>query len=314
MKYLLLFLLLILAIPILILLYFLTPTSLSSEKITFSIPLDTPQETIVNDLKNKSFIRSQGMFNFLTSLIRYPGSIEPGVYQLSKNMNLYQIADTILNHPYQKWIILVPGLRNEQIAERLGKKFNWDKDKIKEFSDNAREGYMFPDTYLLNVDYSGKEFAQRLISNFNEKFDAKMQKDLLSQDVRTDTMLKIASLIERESGGESDKMLISGIIWNRLNKKMKLQIDATIQYAMGTPSDWWPHVKPQDTKLDSPYNTYQIKALPPGPICNPSLSSIKAAIYPQETECLYYLHSHDKQIHCTVTYQEHLDNIQKYLN
>lgn len=314
MKYLLLFLLIILLVPLLILICFFAPISLSSEKITFTFPLDTTQEKIVKDLNDKNLIRSQGLFNLITSFIRYPGTIEPGAYQLSKDMNLYQIADTLLNHPYQKWIILVPGLRNEQIAERLAKTFSWDSVKNREFLDNAREGYMFPDTYLLNIDYTGREFAQRLISNFNEKFGAKMQKDLLDQNVRTDTMLKIASLVERESGGDSDKALIAGIIWNRLNKKMKLQIDATIQYAMGNSADWWPHVKPQDTKFDSPYNTYQIKALPPGPICNPGLSSIKAAIYPDETECFFYLHSRDKQIHCAITYQEHLNNIEKYLN
>lgn len=314
MKYLLIFLLIISVIPCLVLIYLMAPASFSGEQITFSIPLNTPQEKIAQDLKEKNLIRSSGLFNFLTSIIRYPGMIDPGTYRLSRNMNSIQVADTLINNPYQKWIILVPGLRIEQTAERLAKKFNWDSVKTREFLDNASEGYMFPDTYLLNVSYSGNEFAQRLISNFNEKFDAKMQKDLLDQNVRTDTMLKIASLIERESGGDDDKALISGIIWNRLNKKMKLQIDATIQYAFGTPENWWPHVKPQDTKLDSPYNTYLIKALPPGPIASPGLPSIKAAIYPAETDCFFYLHSPDKQIHCAVTYEKHLENIKTYLN
>lgn len=239
--------------------------------------------------------------------------IEPGAYMLSHRMTLMGIANTLMYHPYQKWIVLVPGLRVEQVAARLAKKFDWDEEKTKEFLGNAKEGYMFPDTYLLNVDYKGEETASRLISNFNEKFDAKLQKDLLSQNVRNDTAIKIASLIERESGSDEDKPLIAGIIWNRLNKEMKLEIDATIQYALGAPEDWWPSVSPKDLKIDSPYNTYLHKGLPPGPIASPSLASIKAAVYPAETECFYYLHDHNRQIHCAKTYQEHLENIKTYL-
>lgn len=299
--------------PIFYLLFLLAPTSLSDEKITFVIPLDAKQEEISQRLKKENFIRSEKLFNFLASLMRFPGTIEPGAYLLSHNITLIRITDILLNKPYQKWAVLVPGLRVEQTAEKLAKKFKWDSAKTKEFLDNAREGYMFPDTYLLNVDYTGKEFAQRLIANFNEKFDAKLQADLLAQDVHSDTAIKIASLIERESGGE-DKALIAGIIWNRLNQGMRLEIDATIQYAIGTPNDWWPPLSGGNLRsIDSPYNTYKIKGLPPTPIANPSLSSIKAAVYPVETDCLFYLHDHNKAIHCSKIYAQHLTNIEKYL-
>ncbi len=94
---------------------------------------------------------------------------------------------------------------------------------------------------------------------------------------------------------------------------MRLEIDATIQYALGKKGNWWPPLSGNLRKIDSPYNTYIIKGLPPGPIASPSLSSIKAVVYPQETDCFYYLHDHNKQIHCSKTYQEHLLNIEKYL-
>ena len=314
MKFLKIFLIIIL-LPILYFLFLLSPTSFSDEKIRFVIPMETKQEEIIERLRKENFIRSPKLFTFLTGLIKFPGTVEPGAYMLSRRMTVYTVADTLLNHPYQKWAVIVPGLRVEQTAEKLAKKLGWDGEKTKDFLTNAKEGYMFPDTYLLNVDYTGKEVAQRLIANFNEKFDEKLQKDLLAQNIRNDTAVKIASLIERESGSDEDKALIAGVIWNRLNKGMKLEIDATIQYALGTPSDWWPHVLPQHIKnTDSLYNTYKIKALPPAPICNPSLASIKAAVYPAETECFYYLHSSDKQIHCAKTYKEHLENIELYLN
>lgn len=290
------------------------PTSLSDEKIRFVIPLDVKQEEIVARLKSEDFIRSPDFFTFIAGIIRYPGSIEPGSYMLSRRMTVFTVADTLLNHPYQKWIILVPGLRREQVAERLAKKFNWTNLQSKEFLDIAKEGYLHPDTYLFNVDYTPREFVQKMLNNFNEKFDAQIQKDLLARNVKNDTAVKIASLIERETGSDEDKPIIAGIIWNRLNIGMRLEIDATIQYAIGTTSDWWPILTGRKLRsIESDYNTYIIKGLPPGPICNPSLASIKAAAYPAETDCLFYLHDHNKQIHCSKTYTEHLQNIEKYL-
>lgn len=287
------------------LIYQISPVSMSSEEIRFVVSLDDDQPSVINRLKNEKLLRNNFVFNYL--------NIEPGSYLLKRNLWLPQTVNILLYHPYQRWVAIRPGLRREQVAEILAEKFNWDVLKEKEFLDNAPEGYLYPDTYLLNVDYSPKEFAQKLINNFNEKFDFQMQKDLLSLDIRNDTAIKIASLIERESGSLEDKAIISGIIWNRLNDDMKLQIDATSQYIKGTKGNWWPQIKPADHKIESPYNTYLNKGLPPGPIASPSLDSIKAAVYPAETKCFYYLHDKNKQIHCGKTYEEHLENIEKYL-
>lgn len=304
----------ILFFPFLYLFFLLSPTSFSSEKIRFVILPEEKQEMIVKRLKRENFIRSEKAFQFMAGLIKFPGQIEPGAYLLSRNLNLIQIADILLNHPYQKWIVLVPGLRVEQIAEKLKEKFNWSEEKTQEFLSHAKEGYMFPDTYLFNLDYSGREFAQKMIDNFNEKFEAKIQADLLAQNIKNDTAIKIASLIERESGEDSDKALIAGIIWNRLLKGMRLEIDATVQYALGKPGNWWPDIRGRNLReINSPFNTYIIKGLPPAPIANPSFASIKAVVYPAQTDCLFYLHAPDKQIYCSKTYEEHKENIKKYL-
>lgn len=302
-------------LPLILLLYHLSPPNISSEQVRFIVPMDAKKGDVVQDLTDQNLIRSPWLFNILLTVMK-PGNeeaIEPGAYMLTRNMNLIHTIETLLFHPYQKWVVLPPGLRIEQTAEKLVKALNWDEVKRQEFLENAREGYMFPDTYLINTDYSGKETAAKLIANFNEKFDEKIQRDLLDQDVRNDTAVKIASLIERESGGDEDKALISGIIWNRLSKGMPLQIDASIQYAKGETGNWWPKITLADYKLESEYNTYLIKRLPPSPICSPSLASIKAVVYPEDTDCLYYLHSSDKQIHCAETYEGHRRNIEMYL-
>ena len=110
--------------------------------------------------------------------------------------------------------------------------------------------------------------------------------------------------------------LISGIIWNRLDKGMPLQIDATMQYTLGKNNQgkWWGSINIKEKQNDSLYNSYLHKGLPPTPICSPNIDYIEAALNPEETDCLFYLHDNFKQIHCSVTYEEHLQNIKKYLN
>ena len=294
----------------------------------FVINIGTSEEKIIDGLYQKGFIRNKSIFSAILTSKGWHGKIQPGSYQISRSMNAYDLAKILVSEPYQRWVIILPGKRKEQTALVLRQTFNWSEDKVKQFLDTAEEGYLYPDTYLINTDYSPAEVYQKIKNNFNDKFDAKLQTDLLAQNIRNDTAIKIASLIERESGGAEDKPIIAGILWNRLNKGMKLEIDATIQYGLVsrklsqitnnqlliTGIDWWPKIIPDDIKnLVSPYNTYLTEGLPPGPICSPTVESIKAVAYPSETDTLYYLHSPDKKIHTAKTYAEHLQNIEEFL-
>ncbi|MGB9637441.1 MAG: endolytic transglycosylase MltG [Microgenomates group bacterium] len=312
------------------------------EKERFVVKLDVPEEQVIDELKEKEFIKNKAVFRFTLGLVcwqertcsktlvspqgKVQSRIKPGAYLISKSMNAYELAKKLLEGPYQKWVIIPPGKRKEQVALILLKALGWQYSVARDFVNIAQEGYLYPDTYLIDIDADPQQVWQKLFSNFNEKFDAQLQRDLLAQNIRNDTAIKIASLIERESGGDEDKPIISAIIWNRLQKKMKLEIDATVQYAkviqnskfkvqnFGEIDEWWPRVAPGDLRaIESPYNTYLNKGLPPGPICSPSLTSIKAVAYPAQTDALYYLHSPDKQIHTARTYQEHEQNIKKYL-
>jgi len=303
-----------LLILIMFLIYQMAPLTLSSEEIRFVVPLnEAGGVTVLERLKNEKIIRNLPVFQILSVVSKIPPVIEPGAYKIKRNLWLPQIVNILMHNPYQKWALLKPGLRKEQVAEILAKNFKWDKSIEEEFLSLTEEGFLFPDTYLFDVEENPQYFINKIKNNFNEKFNAKFQADLLARDVRNDTAIKIASLIERESGTDDDKALIAGIIWNRLETDMKLQIDATSQYILGKPGDWWPRIKPADHKRESPYNTYLYKGLPPGPISNPSLASIKAAVYPAQTECLYYIHDKNKLIHCSKTYEEHLEYINQYL-
>ena len=302
----------ILIFPILIILFLLSPVSFSSEEIRFVVSLEEKQDSVIQGLSKENLIRNPSLFRLLVSVMKIPAEIEPGAYKLKRNLWLPVLANTLLYHPYQKWVLLRPGLRKEQVAEIISDTFSWNKQTEKEFIDSAEEGYLFPDTYLFETNQSPDYFIAKMKNNFNEKFDAQLQSDLLARDVRNDTAVKIASLIERESGSDSDKALIAGIIWNRLLKDMRLQIDAATQYILGTPGNWWPRVKPADHKTESPYNTYLNHGLPPGAIANPGIKSIEAVLFPQKDGWLFFFHKSDGHAVYSTTAEEHAENLKKY--
>lgn len=135
------------------------------------------------------------------------------------------------------------------------------------------------------------------------------------QVVPMEDALKIASIIQRETIGNKDMRLISGILWNRLFSNMRLQVDATLQYVKASKTangDWWPKVKPSYKYLESPYNTYMHAGLPPTPIASPTVGAILAALNPIETPCLFYFNDKKGEFHCSVTYKEHVNLLKKY--
>jgi UPF0755 protein len=224
-----------------------------------------------------------------------------------------------LANPSVRIVKIQEGLRKEQIADIMGDKLNWDEQQREDFINihlalNTRnlEGHYFPKTYLIHKDADPAMASATMFDEFSSQIN-KVPKPKSKKIINEETALKIASIIQREAGGKSDMRLISGIIWNRIFKGMKLQMDATLQYAKGSEEEgWWKHVYPEDKKINSSYNTYMHPGLPPGAIANPGLDAISAAYNPQATDCLFYLHDKNGNIHCTKTYEEHKKNISKY--
>ena len=179
------------------------------------------------------------------------------------------------------------------------------------------EGYMFPDTYLIPRDATASAIAQMFLDNFNAKVTPQMKADALKTGLTFNQTITLASIVEREGRTNADRPMIAGILLNRLKLSMPLQVDATLQYAIGYQpfeKSWWKsEISADDKNVDSPYNTYTNTGLPPGPISNPGLDSIKAAIYPTASDYLYYLHDKAGDVHYAKTIEEHDANIQKYL-
>lgn len=225
-----------------------------------------------------------------------------------------------LANPSIKIVKIQEGLRKEEIAEIMTNKLGWDEKEKTSFinahlalNSQNLEGRYFPKTYMLDKDEDPLGVTAVMLKQFSKETKT-IKKQKTMQVVSQDTAIKIASIIQREAGGKSDMKLISGIIWNRLWKGMKLQMDATLQYAKGTEEEgWWRQVKSADKYIDSPYNTYAEEGLPPSAIANPGLAALEAAYNPQKTSCLFYLHDKYRRIHCAVTYEQHKANIKKYL-
>lgn len=224
-----------------------------------------------------------------------------------------------LANPYVRIVRVDEGLRKEEVAEVMASKLNWDEKEKNNFinihlalKSTSLEGRYFPKTYLINKDEGSETVTATMFEEFSKQIN-KVKKPKSKQIINQDTAIKIASIIQREAEGKNDMKLISGIIWNRIFSGMKLQMDATLQYAKGNKkTGWWKQVTPQDKKIKSFYNTYLYPGLPPGAIANPGLAAIDAAYNPQKTSCLFYLHDRNKQIHCAKTYEEHKRNIEIY--
>lgn len=281
----------------------------------------TNQEETQQRLLDGGYVRNHWSLPIARITTLRFGEIEPGGYKISKAMNARELITILTSEQALIWITIPEGLRKEEIGERLAKELHWREGQLEKWNTtytameyDYREGVYFPDTYLIPVDEDGLATAKRMIIRFNERFEGYPEK-FAEKDVLWTTGLKVASIIQREAAGIEDMALISGVIWNRLINDQPLEIDATVQYARGnTGSGWWAPIKASDIdNIDSTYNTYKNTGLPPTPISNPGIDAIEVALNPESTECFYYLHDNDRQIHCAVTLEEHEKNVEEYL-
>jgi len=181
------------------------------------------------------------------------------------------------------------------------------------------EGFLFPDTYKIKTEASASEIIDKMLENFNNKVYQVVQPDLNQKNMNLKDVVILASIIEREVKNPQERAVVAGIYYNRLKLKMKLEADPTVQYAKDTESppssfkDFWQKISAKDYRtVISPYNTYLNTGLPPTPICNPGLISIKAALNPTTTDYLYFFTT-DGQVYYSKTAAEHEQKKAEYL-
>ena len=264
---------------------------------------------IAHNLKDEGFIKDQVVFFLLTKQLGLDKKIEAGDYKISPSMDARTIAKALTHGTLDIWITVPEGQRAAEIAETLKSKMPAYKatwDGVLE----ANEGYLFPDTYLFPKDSDIDTIVSIMTENFEHKFKEVSNNSSLTKG----ELVILASLIERETRHDHDRPLVSSVMHNRLIEGMALQIDATIQYAKGkTNGKWWePVTQDEYTSVTSAYNTYLRVGLPPGPISNPGLESLKAAAKPANTSYLYYITDKTGTNRYATTLGEHQANIKKY--
>jgi len=303
------------------------PASKDETSQNFLILKGSSATQVANKLKEEGIIRNSLAFKFYVQLTGRANKIQAGEYSLRSSENLFRIVEGLLKGPQEVWVTIPEGLRREEIAERfvsgLSKK---DEDATtfrQEFLNltKGEEGYLFPDTYL----FPKKTTAAKVINAMGNTFDRRLadyETEIANSDLTLNQIVILASLIERETITDEERPIVAGILIKRADADWPLQVDATVQYALAsakcrnqtTECDWWPRpLTKDDIAISSPLNTYKYPGYPPSPISNPGLSSLKAAIFPEDSDYWFYLHDSKGKIDYAETIEEHNRNVAKYL-
>lgn len=268
---------------------------------------------IADNLKKGGLIRDPLFFLLLIKIMGIDGKIQAGQFSLNPSMSSSEIVQALQLGTFDITIIIPEGKRSAEIAEILKYNFSTYND-----SWNAKleseEGYLFPDTYYYSKDADIDLIISKMKDNFNKKF-SEIQGNI-NNSLSKEEIVIIASLVEREAKYDSDRPLVASVIINRYNIGMKLDIDATVQYALGyqpASNSWWKKsLTHDDLEFDSSYNTYINPGLPPGPISNPGLKALSAVASAPDTDYLFYVSDKEGYNHYASTLKEHNQNIEKY--
>lgn len=278
---------------------------------------------ILNRLDEEGKLSNKLLIKIKLSIDKQSITLKEGTYEINSNVTLDQLIkdlqDDSKNINMVK--ITVPeGYSIEEIAQLMKEKDlcskndfikavkNYELPEFVEVNEKRRynlEGFLYPDTYLIEKGTSANNIIDKMLERFNAAIkEVEKESDIVINNEDIDKLITIASMIEKEASADIDRPLISSVIYNRLEKDMKLQLDATVLYALGEHIDV---VLNRHLEVDSPYNTYKYSGLPIGPIASPGIESIKAALLPADTDYLYYILQKDGTHYFTNSYDDFLD-------
>ena len=297
------------------------PKNIEPPKVV-EIRYGTPVPKIAEILEKEGIIRSKYLFLILHSIER--AKLEAGEYEFKGSLNVVDVYRYLKEGKYKLYRITVKeGYDLYDIARELEKnKICKAKDFLKYASSQevihlyglsvpSMEGFLFPDTYFFSKGTHPLKVIDVMYKNFLRK-TTKLRRELKNKNMELETWVTVASMIEKETKAPEEKPLIAAVIYNRLDKGMKLQIDPTVIYAAKRKGLWKGKLLKEFYKLDDPYNTYFYFGLPPGPISNPGISSLEAALRPAKVDYLYFVAKPDRSGHLFArTYLEHLINLKR---
>jgi len=282
----------VMAVLLIALICFLIPVRMrffsSSDRVLITVRSGDSASAVSGRLKENKLIFSKKLFLWLVKLAKAQNKLKAGVYSFSEKDGMFKILRNLKSGSGNFLRFTVPEGNNiKQTAEIISKTLNIDKKKfVKIAVERNLEGYLMPETYFVNPEINEKQLIEMMYGEFNKKVTSDMCKRAEKINIPFKDIVIMASIIEKEAVKPEEKSVIAAVFYNRFRKKMKLQSCATVLYAMGANKI---KLTLEDIKIDSPYNTYKHSGLPPSSICSPGIESIKAALYPADTENLFFV-------------------------
>lgn len=301
----------------------------SEESVSIEIPMGTSLRKAASILKENQLIRNEKIFLIYAKMNNLE-NIKSGQYDFAQKDDVEAILNQMNRgaKPIGEKVTIPEGFERMDIANHLFSAglVNFDvfmdltehkEEFIEEFSFlrevniTSLEGYLYPDTYYISKESDEKSIIRMMLKRFSEIYkENRIQEMLDEKDMSLNELITMASVVEREAVLDEERALISGVFYNRLHIDMPLQSCATVQYIL---KERKPVLSLEDTKIDSSYNTYLYKGLPPTPIASPGVLSIRAAMNPTQTEYIYFVAKGDGGHEFSKTYDEHLKAKKKYL-
>ncbi len=301
-----------------------SPAQTQSKLVVVQIPEGATGSEVAEMLEKKQLIRSAFALRMAMKLRDSEFSIKKGEYQVDPSKSpLIILAELSKAQPLSRNATFPEGVTLRQVCDILGNAQVTDIRKFEKLVStqgktvdkdlpNNLEGYLFPDTYEFAWEPTPLEVARQMTGQFHKVVDPMWRNYQKKAPLSLKETVILASLVEREAQVPQERPLIAGVYINRLKKGMRLECDATIQYALGSQK---PYLTLKDLELESPYNTYKHEGLPPGPIANPGKSSLEAAMHPEPSNYLFYVRNDVKNDGSHIfsrTFEEHNDAIRQY--
>ncbi len=308
------------------------PAGDDDTSVTFIIEPGETAVEIAARLEREGLISDAELFRRYVQYHHLDAGIEAGEFTLRQTMTIPEIAQALQRGQRPEQTVTVQeGLRLEQVAAAVAAQTNIPEDEFLWLaSDGWRntdlasypfladlpltatlEGFLFPETYRLPEEATAADLLGRMLSTFDVRVTPEMRAAAAERGLNVYGLVTLASIVEREAVLDEERPLIAGVYYNRLEAGWFLDACPTVQYALGSPDDWWPRFTLEATEVNSPYNTYRNLGLPPGPICSPGLASIQATAYPAESDYFFFLADctkNDGSHLFAVTQEEHLRN------
>jgi UPF0755 protein len=299
------------------------PADLSApQQMIFKISPGQNFNKITNNLFSKKLITSPTKFKLIARLKKSDRKLIAGEYELSRDMTPLEIVKQLTDGSVRLHRLAIPeGFNIRQIAENVeaagfSEKQSFiraatDEEFVRgmDISASTLEGFLFPDTYYFSKDVSPQQIIAAMVARFHQVFLPEWKARAKEMGFSINEIITLASIIEKETGVAVERPIISSVFHNRLKRKMRLATDPTVIYGI---KNFNGNITKKDLNTYTPYNTYMIAGLPPGPIANPGSKSIKAALYPAKTNYLYFVAKRDKTHYFSSTLTEHNQAVRKY--